>query len=54
MANKEFYSIVLKKKIMIPESKVRSVTRKGRNFIVGKYKANGKEYEAWRIVGKAK
>ena len=56
----EFYSVVLRKKIQIPESKVREVTKKGRRFAVGKYvakcKATGKdkEYEAWRILGKKK
>ncbi len=46
----EFYSLILKKKINIPESKIRRVTKKGRKFAVGKYKANGKDYEAWRIL----
>ncbi len=50
----EFYSVVLRKKIQIPESKTRKVTKSGRNFIVGKYEAKGKTYEAWRIIGKAK
>ena len=49
----EFYSVVLKKKIQIPDKQVKTVTRKGRKFAVGKYKAKGKEYEAWRILGKA-
>jgi ribosomal protein L13E len=50
----EFYSVVLKKKIEIPESKVKEVVRKGRRFAVGKYNAKGKEYEAWRVLGKVK
>ena len=56
----EFYSVVLRKKINIPNNKVREVVRKGRRFAVGKYmakhKATGKqkEYEAWRILGSAK
>jgi len=49
----EFYSVVLRKKINIPASKIREVVRKNRKFAVGKYKAKGKEYEAWRILGKA-
>ena len=55
----KFYSVVLRKNINIPDNKVRNVTRKGRKFAVGKYmakhKASGKmkEYEAWRILGKA-
>jgi len=50
----EFYSLVLRKKLNIPESKIRTVTRSGRKFAVGKYTANGKTYEAWRVLGKAK
>jgi len=50
----EFYSLVLKKKIKIPESKIRTVTKNGRKFAVGKYTAKGKTYEAWRILGMAK
>lgn len=50
----EFYSVVTKKKIQIPEKDIRKVTKSGRNFLVGKYTAKGKEYEAWRIVGKKK
>jgi len=56
----EFYSVVLRKKIKIPDNKVREVVRKGRRFAVGKYmakqKSTGKmkEYEAWRILGKKK
>jgi hypothetical protein len=49
----EFYSVVLRKKIQIPPAKTRNVKRSGRNFLVGKYTAKGKEYEAWKIVGKA-
>ena len=56
----KFYSVVLRKKIDIPDSKVREVVKKGRKFAVGKYmaksKATGKmkEYEAWKVVGLAK
>ncbi len=50
----EFYSVVLKKKINIPDSKVRTVIRNKRRFAVGKYTAKGKTYEAWRILGMAK
>ena len=48
----QFYSVVLKKKINIPDSKVKTVVRKGRRFAVGKYEAKGKTYEAWRILPK--
>lgn len=50
----EFYSVVLRKKINIPDSKIKTVTKKGRRFAVGSYSAKGKTYEAWRILGKAK
>jgi len=50
----EFYSVVLRKKINIPKSKIKEVTRKNRRFAVGTYEAKGKTYEAWRILGKAK
>jgi len=49
----EFYSLVLRKKITIPDNKTRIEVRKGRRFAVGKYTANGKTYEAWRILGLA-
>lgn len=54
MVDEIFYSVVLRKKIKIPSSKTRTVVKKGRKFLVGTYIANGKKYEAWRIVGKAK
>jgi hypothetical protein len=50
----KFYSVVLKKKIEIPDSDVHEKTVKGRRFAVGKYEAKGKKYEAWRVLGKAK
>jgi len=50
----EFYSVVLKKKIKIPESKIKTVVRNKRKFAVGKYTAKGKTYEAWRVLGMAK
>jgi len=49
----EFYSVKLKKKIKIPQTKVKEVVRGNRKFLVGKYDVKGKEYEAWRIVGMA-
>lgn len=48
----EFYSLVLKKKVKIPDSQVKVVVRKGRRFAVGKYKVGKKTYEAWRVLGK--
>ena len=48
----QFYSLVLKKKIEIPEAKIKTVIRKGRRFAVGAYEAKGKKYEAWRLLGK--
>jgi len=50
----EFYSVVTKKKIEIPKSKIREVVKNGRKFAVGKYKVGKKEYEAWRVLGMAK
>lgn len=48
----EFYSLILKKKIDIPQSKIRTENKNGRKFAVGSYTANGKTYEAWRTLGK--
>ena len=53
MKKDEFYSLVLKKRITIPLSKIKPVTRSGRKFLVGTYTAKGKEYKAWKIIGKA-
>lgn len=58
MAKNEFYSVVLKKKIMIPPANIKEVVRKGRKFAVGKYKINiaggkKKEYTAWKVLGMA-
>ena len=49
----EFYSVKLKKKITLPKTDIREVVKSGRKFLVGKYDVKGKEYEAWKIVGKA-
>lgn len=46
----EFYSVKLRKKITIPSSKIRTITKKGRKFLVGKYQVNGKTFEAWKIT----
>lgn len=54
MKPNQFYSVVLRKKIMIPVDKIKEVIRKGRRFAVGKYNAKGKEYEAWKVLGLAK
>ena len=53
MKTMKFYSVVLRKKIDIPLSKVKDVVKKGRLFKVGTYQAKGKEYEAWKIIGLA-
>lgn len=55
----KFYSVVTKKSINIPDSKVKEVVKNGRKFAVGKYMAKSKdgkmkEYEAWRVIGMAK
>lgn len=49
----EFYSVLLKKKIQIPNTKVKEVVRNGRKFAVGIYKVGKKEYTAWRVLGMA-
>lgn len=50
----KFYSVVLKKKLDIPDSKIRNVVKANRRWAVGKYKVGKKEYEAWRVLGMAK
>lgn len=50
----EFYSVILKKKINIPETNIVEKVVKGRRFAVGTYTVNGKKSEAWRVLGKAK
>jgi len=50
MKANEFYSVKLRKKIMIPMSKIRKTTKGGRKFLVGKYTVNGKTFEAWKIT----
>ena len=54
MVDVEFYSMVLRKKIRIPAVNVKQIVKKGRLFAVGTYQANGKSYQAWRILGMAK
>jgi ribosomal protein L13E len=49
----KFYSVVKKGWVNVPESKVTHKVRNGRKFAVGKYKYNGKEYEAWKVLGMA-
>ena len=48
----EFYSVILRKKIQIPESAVKNVVKGGRKFAVGTYEVKGVKKEAWRILGK--
>ena len=54
MVDVEFYSVVLRKKIKIPSANVKQIVKKGRLFAVGTYVANGKTYQAWRILAKPK
>jgi len=49
----KFYSVVTKKFVDIPDKDVTYKVRGGRKFAVGKYKANGKVYEAWKVLGLA-
>lgn len=50
----KFYSVVTKKFVNIPDNKIKRVIRNKRVFAVGTYKANGKTYTAWRVLGMAK
>ena len=60
LGKNEFYSVVLKKRIKIPDQNIKAVIRSGRQFMVGKYVAvspktgQKQEYEAWKVVGLAK
>ena len=54
MNKNEFYSVVLKKKITIPSSKIKEVIKNNRRFAVGTYTAKGKEYKAWKVLGMKK
>ena len=54
MGKNEFYSVVAKKRIKIPDKLIKEVVKKGRRFAVGKYTWKGKEYEAWKVLGLAK
>lgn len=49
----EFWSVKLRKKINIPDINVKQVVKSGRRFAVGTYNVSGKEYEAWRVLGRA-
>lgn len=46
----KMYSVVLKKKIDIPDSQIVKKKIKGRNFLVGTYTAKGKTYKAYQIT----
>jgi hypothetical protein len=46
----KFYSVKLRKKINIPEKNVTYKKKNGRKFAIGKYKVDGKIYEAWKTV----
>lgn len=49
----KFYSVVTKKWVNIPNSKVKEVVKNGRRFAVGVYKVGQKQYEAWKVLGAA-
>ena len=49
----QFYSVVARQNIEIPNFQVRQETRNGRVFFVGKYTYNGQQYEAWKVKGMA-
>ena len=44
------YSVKLRKKIDIPDSKIVKKTIKGRHFLVGSYEVGGKKYKAYQIT----
>lgn len=50
----KFYSVKLRKMVNIPEKNVTYKTKNNRRFAVGKYKVDGKTYEAWKIMSKKK
>jgi hypothetical protein len=50
----EMYSVVLKRKINIPDKDIKVKVRGGRRFAVGTYKVGNRTLEAWRVLGKAK
>ena len=54
MKPNEFYSVQLKKKVMIPSANIKNVTKSGRKFAVGKMKVKGKDIECWKILPKKK
>lgn len=51
MKYNEFYSVKLRKKISIPSNMIKRVIKKGKTFLVGTYKVDGKNYEAYKITG---
>ena len=54
----KFYSVVTRKKIEIPKSKIKLKKKNGRYFAVGEYMAKDKKtgkkkkYFAWRVLSK--
>lgn len=52
MKPNEFYSVQLKKKIMIPTANIKNVTKSGRKFAVGSIVLKGKNIECWKILPK--
>lgn len=54
----QFYSVVTRKKLEIPKSKIKLKKKGGRWFAVGEYTAKdkktgkNKKYQAWRVLSK--
>ena len=46
----QFYSVVLRQKIVIPNNQVEVITKNGRKMAVGTYTVNGKTYKATRFI----
>jgi len=53
MKENEFYSVKLKKKIMIPAKDIVTKIRNGRKFAVGTYKVGNDKITAWKVLGMA-
>ena len=51
MKENEFYSVKLKKKIMIPKKDITTKIRNGRKFAVGTYKVGKDKFTAWKVLG---
>lgn len=51
MHKNEFYSVLLRRKIRIPDSDIDIIRRKDGFWLIGKYYINGVRHEAWKKYG---